>query len=81
MPHEKVARTSRPARHCGGSAAKRGLSDEQVPMLVVRNRAGQTADFGVPSANKVGLLSAMPDAVTGCTDGSAMLAPRLAGWA
>lgn len=69
---------ARPARRRGGSAAKRGLSDEQVPVLVVRNRAGQTADFSLPSANKVGLLAVLPEAVTDdavlCTDGSAMLA-------
>ena len=78
QPRRLREATSRPARRRGGRAAKRGLSDEQVPVLVVRNRAGQTADFGLPSANKAGLLAILPEAVTGdavlCTDGSAMLA-------
>ena len=70
--------TTRRARHRGGSAAKRGLSDEQVPVLVVRNRAGHTADFSLPCANKAGLLIILPEVLTIdailCTDGSAMLA-------
>ena len=32
-------------RRRGGKAAKRGLSDEQVPTLVLRDRFGQTADY------------------------------------
>ena len=78
QPRRLHAATARLARRRGGHATKRGLSDEQVPVLVVRNRAGQTADFGLPSANKAGLLAVLPEAVTGdavlCTDGSAMLA-------
>lgn len=35
----------RPARHRGGVARKRGISEEQVPVLVVRDRSGQMADF------------------------------------
>ena len=33
------------ARKRGGKAAKRGLSTEQIPVLVVRDRHGETADF------------------------------------
>lgn len=70
--------TTRLARSRCDRAAKRGLSDEQVPVLVVCNRAGQTAEFGLPPPNKAGRLAALPEAVTGdavlCTDGSAMLA-------
>jgi len=55
---------SAPARH------RRNVS--------IVNRAGQTADPGLPFANKAGLLAVLPEAVTGdavpCTDGSAMLA-------
>lgn len=73
-----LAERSRSPRRRGGRAAKRGLSDEQIPVLVVRNRAGQTTDFVLESANKPGLLAVLPaamavDAVL-CTDGSAMLA-------
>lgn len=35
----------RKARKRGGKASQRGLSREQVPVLVARDRAGQTADF------------------------------------
>lgn len=35
----------RKPRHRGGKAGKRGLSDEQVAVLVARDRAGETADF------------------------------------
>lgn len=78
QPRRLREATSRPARRRGGCAAKRGLSDEQVPVLVVRNRSGHTADFGLTTANKAGLLQVLPQAVVGdavlCTDGSAMLA-------
>lgn len=36
---------SRPARVRGGVASKRGISAEQIPVLVVRDRSGHTADF------------------------------------
>ncbi len=42
----------RPPRKRGGRASKRGLSAEQVPVLVVRDRAGGTADFILPLADK-----------------------------
>lgn len=35
----------RKARHRGGVAGKRGINAEQIPVLVVRDRSGQTADF------------------------------------
>lgn len=35
----------RPSRKRGGKATKRGLSNEQVPVLVARDRSGATADF------------------------------------
>lgn len=35
----------RPPRRRGGSAKRRGLSAEQIPVLVVRDRSGQHADF------------------------------------
>jgi hypothetical protein len=36
---------ARPARVRGGVARKRGISAEQIPVLVVRDRSGHTADF------------------------------------
>lgn len=69
---------SRHPRRRGGRAAKRGLSEEQVPVLVARNRAGQTTDFVLASGNKRWLLAVLPTAMAAdavlCTDGSAMLA-------
>lgn len=62
----------------GRDADKRGLAEEKIPVLVVPNRAGQPADYGLPLANKAGLLIVLPEAFTGnavlCTDGSAMWA-------
>lgn len=76
--HRLLADGSRRPRRRGGHAAKRGLSGEQVPILVARNRAGQTTDFILESANKRGLIAVLPAAVATdavlCTDGSAMLA-------
>ena len=73
-----LADGSRCARRRGGHAAKRGLSAEQVPILVARNRAGQTTDFILKTGNKQGLIAVLPLAIADdavlCTDGSAMLA-------
>lgn len=65
-------------RQRGGCGVKRGLSDEQVPVLVARNRTGQMTDQILSSGNKRGLLAVLPTAIASdavlCTDGSAMLA-------
>ena len=58
-------------------AAERGLSAEQVPILVPRNRAGQTTDHVLEAANKRCVAEVVQpdfadDAVL-CTDGSGML--------
>ncbi|PJJ19810.1 transposase-like protein [Janthinobacterium sp. 67] len=46
LESEKGARTmTRPARRRGGHAHKRGISNEQVCILVARDRTGQTLDF------------------------------------
>ena len=46
LESEKGARQmTRPARHRGGHAHKRGISNEQVCILVARDRTGQTLDF------------------------------------
>src|SRR3954447_14604224 len=39
----------RPARKRGGKAVKRGLSREQIPILVARDRTGHTTDAVLPS--------------------------------
>ena len=68
----------RPARKRGGKAAKRGLSHEQVPVLVARDRAGATMDCVLKAVDALALSAAlMPvlarDAVL-CTDGSPAMA-------
>lgn len=52
----------RAARKRGGSTSKRGLSDEQVCVLVARDRTGQTLDFvtGKGSVTKAQLLACLP---------------------
>ncbi len=41
----------RKARRRGGKASKRGLSDEQVPVLVVADRGGATVSAVLPAVN------------------------------
>ena len=43
---------TRRARKMCGRAAKRGLSREQVPILVVRDRSGATSDAILPKAHQ-----------------------------
>lgn len=66
----------RAARKRGGKAKKPGLSDEQVPVFICRDRSGQTVDAVLPKVNgdtvgKVlkGILA--QDAVL-CADGSSV---------
>jgi transposase-like protein len=69
---------TRKPRRRGGKAAKRGLSKEQVPVLVARDRAGATADFVLEADSKDQVAAALKpilavDAIL-CTDASGMLA-------
>lgn len=52
-------RLPRPARHRGGVAGKRGLSTEQIPVLVVRDRSGQTADFKLNKLDAAHVIAAL----------------------
>lgn len=75
---QAVVSAGRAARRRGGKARQRGLSREQVPILVVRNRAGQTTDSVLDVADKASVsqvlrIAVAPDAVL-CTDGSNFLA-------
>lgn len=68
---------ARKSRHRGGSAAKRGLSEEQEPVLVVRDRSGATTDFILARADKAHTVAALApvlaaDAVL-CTDSGGAL--------
>ena len=63
----------RPARKRGGKAAKRGLSAEQIPVLVARDRTGATTDAVLPKLNKASISAALDGVVTPanqlCCDG------------
>ena len=63
----------RPARKRGGKAAKRGLSAEQIPVLVARDRTGATTDAVLPKLNKASIVAALDGVVTPanqlCCDG------------
>lgn len=43
--HKGSRNLTRPARKRGGAASKRGISDEQICVLVARERTGKTIDF------------------------------------
>ena len=63
----------RPARKRGGKAAKPGLSAEQIPVLVARDRAGATTDAVLPKLNRASVTTALSGIVTPenqlCCDG------------
>jgi len=69
---------SRPARHRGGRSKYRGLSHEQVPVLVARDRHKVTIDAVLPSGSLEAVSNALGGAVADdavlCTDGSPTLA-------
>ena len=68
----------RPARKRGGKASKRGLSCEQVPVLVARDRAGNTADFILEAVDKAHVSAVLKPLLAHdgilCTDSSKTLA-------
>jgi transposase-like protein len=63
----------RPARKRGGKAAKRGLSAEQIPVLVARDRTGATTDAVLPKLSLAVVTTALGGVVTPanhlCCDG------------
>ncbi len=64
----------RPARRRGGRAANRGLSREQIPVLVARDRSGVTTDFVLTDTRKVALMTLpkplLPVYAVVCSDGT-----------
>jgi len=68
----------RKPRRRGGAAAKRGLSKEQVPVLIARDRSGATANSVLAADGKANLVAALkpllPSDTILCTDGSSVLA-------
>lgn len=66
LESEKGARNlNRPARKRGGAATKRGISDEQVCILVARDRSGKTLDFvtGKGPVTKLQLKRCLPPVI------------------
>jgi len=66
----------RPARRRGGVGQTRGIGPDQIPVLVVRDRSGATADFILNKLDTAHVREALkplvdPDAVL-CTDGAAV---------
>jgi len=61
-------------RQRGGRAAKRGLSKEQIPVLVARDRSGATTDYVLADARKSAvkaiLQPLLPADVVVCSDGA-----------
>jgi len=69
----------RAARKRGGKSAKRGLSAEQIPVIVARDRQGATTDAVLPKLNRVSIAAALGGAITSanefcCDGGSAIVA-------
>ena len=65
---------TRPPRKRGGKAAKRGLSAEQIPVLIARDRTSNTTDAILPRANTQAVREVLEpildhDAIL-CSDGS-----------
>lgn len=66
---------SRPVRKRGGHGAKRGLSPEQIPVLIARDRHGATTDEQLSRANAAEITTLLkpllPSDTILCTDGAA----------
>lgn len=63
----------RDPRKRGGKATKRGLSKEQIPIIVARDRSGATIDAVLPHLDAKSIKIALGDAISGpaelCCDG------------
>lgn len=69
----------RKPRKRGGKASKRGLSAEQIPVIVARDRTGATIDAVLPRLNAASTIAALGNAVARpaelcCDGGSAITA-------
>ncbi len=74
--HKGERDLQRPARKRGGAAAKQGLSEEQVPVLIARERSTRTTEAVLERADTQAIRSVLepivdPDAVL-CSDGNAI---------
>jgi hypothetical protein len=55
----------RPSRQRRGKAGQRGLSAEQIPIVVVRDRHGATFDAVLPKLNRASMAAALGDVLAG----------------
>jgi len=79
--HKGERHLPRPPRKRGGVAAKRGLSNEQIPVLVARDRSTATTDAVLPQADTAAVsavLGPLLDADTVLCSDSAALYRRFA---
>jgi ISXO2-like transposase domain len=60
----KRAALPRPARKRSGKASKRGLSAEQIPVLVARDRTGQTTDAVLAKLDRASVSAVLAGVVT-----------------
>jgi transposase-like protein len=58
----------RPPRERGGKASKRGLSAEQIPVIVARDRTGATLDAVLPKLDAASLTAALGGVIAPSTD-------------
>ena len=69
-----IGAPARKPRHRGGRARKRGLSAEQVAILIARNRSGRSTDSVLPIDNAACISEVLLQAVAAdcvlCTDGA-----------
>lgn len=76
--HKGSKTLPRLGRKRGGKAKKRGLSAEQIPVLVSRDRAGATADCVLKTDDSKHVTAALQHVISKdailCTDGSRVLA-------
>ena len=69
----------RKSRKRGGKSTKRGLSAEQIPVIVARDRQGATTDAVLPKLNRASIAAALGGVVTPanefcCDGGTAIVA-------
>jgi transposase-like protein len=69
----------RKSRKRGGKSAKRGLSAEQIPVIVARDRNGATTDAVLPKLDRASIAAALDSVVTPanefcCDGGTAIVA-------
>lgn len=74
----KRGKLGRPARKRGGTASKRGLSAEQIPIIVARDRTGATTDAVLVGLDTASMTDALGHVIRSgadfCCDGNKSIA-------